>query len=329
MAFVDELTLYAQAGDGGDGVVRWRHEKGKEFSGPGGGDGGNGGDVYIKGVRDLNRLAKYRTDNKFIAESGEPGGNHSKHGKTGEDLYIEIPVGSIVTNKETEASIEVLQEGESYKLLEGGKGGFGNEYFKSSRNTTPKESTKGEKGQLGYFDVEVQIIADLGIVGFPNAGKTSLLNELTRAGAKVGDYPFTTLEPNLGVLYGFVLADIPGLIEGASLGKGLGHAFLRHIKRTRMLLHVISAEQEDVVGAYQLLRKELSHHSSLLEKKEIILLSKTDTVDQKTTEEKKKELASLPSEGVYAVSVYDDEALKKFKEDLVFLLKSTTKNNSL
>lgn len=319
MAFVDELEIYAQAGDGGNGVVRWRHEKGKEFSGPAGGDGGNGGDVYLRGVRDLNRLAKYRTDNRFIAESGEDGKGSSKHGKNGEDLYIDVPLGSIVTKEEGGEQYEILTEDESLLILSGGRGGLGNENFKSSRNTTPYQSTKGTKGERSNFSIEVRIIADLGIIGFPNAGKTSLLNEITRAGAKVGDYPFTTLEPNLGVFYGFVLADIPGLIEGASEGKGLGHAFLRHIKRTRMLLHVISAEQEDVVTQYNLIRKELASTPELLDKKEVILLSKADMVAHDDLVKKKKELESFGKE-VLEVTVYDDNSIKNFQERLSRIL---------
>ena len=242
MAFIDEMKFHAHAGRGGVGVVRWRHEFSKEWSGASGGNGGRGGDVRVRAVRDLGILARYRNTKEFDAEKGEDGMKDSRHGRNGDDLVIDLPIGSIVTDHRTGHIFQLLEEGENVSILKGGSGGLGNEYFKGSTNTTPMESTDGYDGEEGDFSVELELVADAGFIGLPNAGKSSLLNVLTNADAKVGSYAFTTLEPNLGALYNFVLADIPGLIEGASQGRGLGHKFLRHVRRTKILFHLISLE---------------------------------------------------------------------------------------
>ena len=242
MAFIDEMKFHAKAGRGGVGVVRWRHEFSKEFSGASGGNGGRGGDVRVRAVRDLGILQRYRNTKEFDAEKGEDGMKDSRHGRNGEDLIIDLPIGSIITDHRTGYTFQLLEEGENVRILKGGSGGLGNEYFKASTNTTPMESTNGYDGEEGDFSIELELVADAGFIGLPNAGKSSLLNVLTNADAKVGSYAFTTLEPNLGALYNFVLADIPGLIEGASEGKGLGHKFLRHVRRTKILFHLISLE---------------------------------------------------------------------------------------
>ena len=317
MAFVDELKLYIEAGRGGNGVVRWLHEKFREFGGAAGGNGGNGGDVYIRAVRDMGILYRYRTIKKFKAERGADGENKSRYGKGGKDLVIDMPVGALVTNMETGHTVELLKDGEQILILHGGKGGLGNEHFTGSTNQRPQKATDGKPGEQADFEIELQLIADAGLIGLPNAGKSSLLNVLTNAMAKVGDYKFTTLEPNLGSLYGFVLADIPGLIEGASLGKGLGHKFLRHIKRTKALLHCISLENPDLESVYKVVRGELkAYDPELTDKKEIIVLTKTDLV---SPQELKKAIAVMKkhSKEVYAVSIYDDPALKKFSDTLV------------
>lgn len=319
--FVDEITLHLKSGDGGNGLVSWLHEKGKEFLGPAGGDGGKGGDVYFRAVRDLGQLASYRYGNLFVAERGGSGERKSRHGKDGADVELEVPVGSVITNEKTGRTYELLTDGERVRVLHGGRGGFGNEHFKSSRNVRPRESTPGRRGEEADFRVELRLFADAGLIGLPNAGKSSLLNALTRAQAKVASYAFTTLEPNLGVLDGFILADIPGLIEGAAEGKGLGVKFLKHITRTKLLLHCISLEQEDLAKACVTVRRELAAFSpELAQKREVIVLTKTDTVDPKFV---KKAVTAMKkrSTDVFAVSVIDDERLKEFRKDLLAILR--------
>ena len=316
--FVDELKIHAKAGRGGDGVERWLHMKGKEFGGPSGGDGGRGGDVYVVGARNLNLLAKYRNKKNFNAEDGGAGGNRSLHGANGENLEILLPVGSVITNKTTNEKVFLQEEDEKILLLKGGNGGYGNEHFKSSTNQNPKETTDGKQGGEADFFIEVEIIADVGLIGLPNAGKSSLLNELTSAGAKIGDYPFTTLEPNLGEYFGYIISDIPGLIEGAAEGKGLGHKFLRHVKRTKILVHLVSLENEDVVETYKTVRKELGDFDKeLLKKKEIIVLTKTDIVnDDKEIEKIIKKVQKL-NKNIITLTLYDDDIVKVFRDTLI------------
>ncbi|HYF12890.1 MAG TPA: GTPase ObgE, partial [Candidatus Paceibacterota bacterium] len=258
MSFVDEMTIIARAGRGGDGVVRWLHLKGKEYSGPAGGNGGDGGDIHIRGVRDINLLSRYRGEKRFEAEDGKPGEGAGRNGHRGKDFIIDLPVGSVVRNLNTGEVHELLKEGDQKLVLKGGRGGAGNAVFKSSVNRTPKESTGGAEGEEAQLHIELRLIADAGLMGLPNAGKTSLLNTLTGAKAKVGSYAFTTLDPNLGMLYGYIIADIPGLIEGASGGKGLGFKFLRHIARTKLLVHCVSLESEDPIADYKVVRDEIS-----------------------------------------------------------------------
>ena len=322
MAFVDELAIHIRAGNGGEGVERWRHEKAKEFGGPSGGDGGKGGSVFLIGSRDLGLLFGYRHKKTLKAENGSPGAKNSSHGKDGNDLVISLPIGSVVTNQKTKRSVHVLSEHAPILLLKGGDGGFGNEHFKSATNQRPKKTTSGYHGEWGDFYIELQLVVDVGFVGFPNAGKSSLLNALTNASAKVGSYRFTTLEPNLGALYGYILADIPGLIEGASEGKGLGYKFLRHIKRTKMIAHLISLENENVMNAYKTIRRELEQYDKkLAEKEEIIILTKTDLVDVITLKKAQKELAVLKNR-LFSISIHDADALKHFSDALVKSLRA-------
>lgn len=314
---IDNVTLKISAGAGGTGVVRWRREKGIMYGGPAGGDGGKGGDVYFRIVRDIQALKDYKHKREWEAPVGVAGQKRSMHGSDGKDLYLDIPVGSVVYNKEYDKRYEFTEEG-THLMLRGGKGGLGNENFKSSINRAPEEFTKGEKGEFATFEIELKLIADVGLIGLPNAGKSSLLNALTRAGAKIGDYPFTTLEPNLGAYYGFILADIPGLIEGASDGKGLGHKFLRHITRTKTLVHLVSAENEDVSGAYKTIREELGKYDqTLLKKDEIVILSKVDTLESKVKSQKLKELAKVSGKKVIELSLYEDKTIKEFGDMLV------------
>jgi GTP-binding protein len=317
MAFVDEVTISVKAGDGGNGVVRWRSDKNEERGGPNGGNGGKGGNVYARAIRDVHLLSQYRTQKAWEAQRGKDGEAYSLIGETGEDLELLVPVGSILTNLTTGEKFSLYKEGDRALLLEGGRGGRGNESFKSSTNRAPKEATNGTLGEAADFYIEVQLIADIGLVGMPSAGKSSLLNELSRAKAKVGAYPFTTLEPNLGDSYGYIISDIPGLIEGSAHGRGLGHKFLRHIKRTKVLAHLISLENEDILGAYNTIRKELEEYDpELLKKKEVIILTKTDMVDDAVVGRAVTELKAL-NPNVIALSVYDDESVKRAREVLV------------
>lgn len=318
---IDNITLNVQAGKGGDGVVRWRREKGIPYGGPAGGDGGKGGDVYLRVIRDIQALSVYKHKTEWVADPGEPGQKRSMHGSNAKDLYLQVPIGAVVYNREYDTSYECLEEGDIL-ILRGGKGGLGNEQFKSSTNRTPEQFTKGEPGEFATLDIELKLIADAGFIGLPNAGKSSLLNSLTRAGAKIGDYPFTTLEPNLGAYFGYVLADIPGLIEGASEGKGLGHKFLRHITRTKTLVHLVAADNEDVAKTYTTIRNELGKYDKkLLELSELVVLSKIDVVSEDEVKAKKKELEKASGKEVATLSLYDDGSLKAFGDTLTQVLK--------
>lgn len=319
--FIDELTLNIWAGKGGDGIVSWKHEKGVDHAGPGGGDGGRGGDVYLKGVHDIGRLSEYRFTKDFKAENGGSGLGNCMHGKSGQDMTIELPIGSVVTNIENGEFVEVLST-EPFLFLRGGYGGFGNFHFKGPKNTRPKESTLGKEGQGGHFFIELKLVVDLGLVGLPNAGKSSLLNSLTKAKAKVGNYEFTTLSPNLGDLYGFIIADIPGLIEGASQGKGLGHKFLRHVSRTKILLHCISCEHKSPKDAYDTVRNELGKHDlDLLRKTEVILFTKSDMVDGDKLKSN-MEIFRKTHKHIFNVSIIDDKSIKELSDGLVKVLQT-------
>ena len=318
---IDHITLKVAAGAGGTGVVRWRRERGIPYGGPAGGDGGKGGDVYFRVIRDIAALAAYKHKKEWTAEEGESGKKRSMHGGNANDLYLQVPLGAVIYNREYDKTYEFLEEGD-FLVLRGGKGGLGNEKFKSSTNRTPEEFTKGDRGEFATFDIELKLIADVGIIGLPNAGKSSLLNSLTRAGAKIGDYPFTTLEPNLGAYFGYVLADIPGLIEGASEGKGLGHKFLKHITRTRVLVHLVSAENEDVAESYKTIRAELGKYDEeLLKREEVIVLSKIDTVGEKEIKDKIKALEKASkSKNIITLSLFQDETVKEFGDGLIKIL---------
>lgn len=327
MAFIDEIQISIKAGRGGDGVVRWRREKFKPLSGPGGGYGGRGGDVYAEAVTDLAYLEHYQFEKKFKAENGDPGGNFGREGKSGKELVLRFPVGSRLTNVATGQVIELDHAGDRVLLLKGGDGGKGNEHFKSSRNTTPYESTPGKLGEEADLHIELRLIADIGLVGFPNAGKSTLLNALTNAKSKVGSYQFTTLDPHLGVMPGgFVIADIPGLIEGASTGKGLGDKFLRHISRTKTLVHLVSLENEDIAMAYETIRNELGAYDPvLLEKQEIVVLSKTDVISEDELAAKIKEIKKVSGKEPVAITEFDSDSIKILQDTIIKLLQKQNK----
>lgn len=311
--FVDERTITIAGGKGGDGVVHWRREKFVAKGGPDGGNGGKGGDAYIVAARNIRALERYTEGEVLQAQNGTDGSGVERDGKGGADMTVLVPIGSVVLNKYTLERFEITEEGQRILVAAGGKGGFGNAHFKSSVNTTPTRATDGQEGQSYEFYIELHIIADVGIIGFPNAGKSTLLNTLTNASARVAAYPFTTLEPNLGMFHSYTLADIPGLIENASQGKGLGHKFLRHISRTRMLIHMVSAEEENPAKAYQTIRDELSaYDKALLEKQEIVVLSKTDAVDPAVAEDR---LSKLPK-GALSLTILDDDSITTFSKKL-------------
>lgn len=321
MAFVDDAKIYAESGKGGDGVIRWAHTKEKAKGGPSGGDGGKGGDVILVGVRDLAALSHYRFEKSFHAENGEAGMNELKHGKNGADIELKVPVGTVARVEETGETLEVTHEGERVVLFKGGWGGLGNARFKSSTNQNPFQQTAGKPGKGGMIELSLKLIADAGLIGLPNAGKSSLLNALTRAKSKVGDYPFTTLGPNLGELYGYILADIPGLIEGASTGRGLGIKFLKHVERTGILLHLVSASQENPSAAYREVRKEIEAFGrGLPDKHEIVVLSKTDLVSQDELAQKTEDLKKSTGRQVLSVSILDDAQVKAFSDTLTSVL---------
>lgn len=327
---VDKIKIKGEAGKGGDGVVRWRREKFISHGGPYGGDGGRGGDIYFRAIRDVYALGKYDNNKVYKADDGEPGGTKRMEGKSGKDLILDIPVGSIVYNKTYDSTVRFDTEGEVKLILRGGKGGYGNTHFKSSINQTPEEFTVGARGENAEFEIEVEMIAKAGLIGFPNAGKSTLLNMLTRAQAKTANYAFTTLEPNLGDFYGYILADLPGLIEGAADGKGLGHKFLKHVRRTEMLVHLVSAESEDVSAAYKAIRAELEKFDKeLINKTEIILLSKSDMTDEVDIINKTKELEKVSGSKVQVISLYDDAQVKDFSQNFHKLLEEYSENENM
>lgn len=296
MKFLDQAKIYLRAGDGGNGCVGFRREKFVEFGGPDGGDGGDGGDVIFEAARNLNTLIDFRYRQHFKAERGQDGAGRNCAGRGGEDLIIKVPVGTEILADDQETVLaDMDHDGQRFTILEGGNGGFGNAHFKGPSNQAPEYAKPGQTGQEMWVWLRLKLIADVGLVGLPNAGKSTFLSVVTRARPKIGDYPFTTLHPNLGVAnaggFDFIIADIPGLIEGAHEGAGLGDRFLGHIERCAALLHLVDGTQDDVAEAYKIVRRELkAYGAGLARKKEIVALNKCDALDDKT---RKKKIAAL------------------------------------
>ena len=323
MKFLDQAKIYIKAGNGGSGSASFRREKFIEYGGPDGGDGGDGGSVIFESERNLNTLIDFRYSQHFKAEAGSGGSKRNKTGAGGKDLVIKVPVGTQLYEEDNNTLIyDFINNKEKYLVAGGGKGGLGNLRFKSSTNRAPKKKTKGKIGEEFWIWLQLKVIADIGIIGLPNAGKSSLLAAITRAKPKIASYPFTTLDPNLGVSYyddkEFTLADIPGLVEGAHKGVGLGDRFLRHIERCKTLLHLIDLGEEDILNNYLKIRKELSKYSDILSnKKEIIIFNKSDLFEQKDIDKKLKAFKNKIKNKFEIMSVFSQKDLIKIKKILL------------
>lgn len=311
---IDDVKITVIAGHGGKGLVTFNRTKMSQ--GPTGGNGGNGGSIFIEGVSDLSALRQFRFKKENKAENGQIGKSRLNDGTNGEDLTLFVPVGTIARILQTGKNIEINKIGQQELVAKGGQGGRGNFLFRSATNTSPKQFEEGKPGESFEIRLELKMIADVGFIGLPNVGKSSLLNELTNAKSKVANYPFTTLEPNLGVYFDLILADIPGLIEGASVGKGLGIKFLKHIERTKVLFHFVSAESDDLVRDYKNVRSELeAYNKLLLDKPEYIFISKSDTVLPAVILEIKKQFKKMGKE-IFSISIIDHESVKNVKKIL-------------
>jgi len=323
MKFLDQIKIYVKAGDGGSGSASFRREKFVEFGGPDGGDGGDGGSVVLVAAENLNTLIDFRFKQHFKAERGHNGMGKKKSGKNGKDLFLKVPVGTQIFEEDNNTLIEDLKKnGQKIIVAQGGKKGLGNVRFKSSTNRAPRKKTEGTEGESFWIWLQLKVIADVGIIGMPNAGKSSLLSVLTKAKPKIANYPFTTLDPNLGVTnYSdkeITLADIPGLIEGAHEGTGLGDKFLKHIERCKSLIHLIDITNEDILENYLKIRKELSKYSnSLLKKKEIIVFNKIDMINADEIKKKINSFRKKIKKNTYEISVVQSKGLINIKKLLV------------
>jgi len=323
MKFLDQAKIFVKAGYGGSGSASFRREKFVEFGGPDGGDGGDGGSVIILAEENLNTLIDYRYKQHFKAERGQGGMGKKKTGKSGEDLILKVPVGTQIYEEDNNTLIEDLKKiGQKIIIAKGGKKGLGNVRFKSSTNRAPRKKTEGSEGESFWIWLQLKVIADIGIVGMPNAGKSSLLSVLTKAKPKIANYPFTTLNPNLGVAsYNdkeITLADIPGIIEGAHEGTGLGDKFLRHIERCKSIIHLIDASDDNLLENYLKIRKELSKYSgSLIKKKEIIVFNKIDIIGDKEIKEKIINFRKKIKKNIYKISVAQNKGIINIKKLMV------------
>ncbi len=333
MKFLDEAKIYIRAGGGGNGAASFRREKYIEFGGPDGGDGGDGGNVYIKAVEGLNTLIDYRYRQHFKAERGKDGSGKNKTGHGGKDLVLPVPLGTQIYDELMEDIIADLTEVDQiFMIAKGGSGGFGNTRFKSSTNRAPRSANKGTEGEEISIWLKMKLIADYGIIGLPNAGKSTLLSKLSHANPKVSDYPFTTLNPVLGVVNykneTFVIADIPGLIEGAHNGTGLGHKFLSHIERCPALLHLISLEEDDIIKSYEVIRNEiLKYGNEIHNKDEIIILNKIDLYDKVDIQDKINNFSDKVGKDIIIISAEKSLGIEELKNKLLQITDKVIKGN--
>ena len=330
MKFLDEAKIFLQSGKGGDGCVSFRREKYLEFGGPDGGDGGSGGNIIFKGARNTNTLIDFRYQQHFKAQKGKDGSGKKKKGANGNSIYIEVPLGTSIYNDDLSVKLlEIQDENTETLLLKGGKGGFGNHKFKSSKNIAPKKANSGYPGEEMWVRLRLNLIADIGIVGLPNVGKSSFLKFVTNANPKVADYPFTTLFPNLGVFRykdyrDIIFADIPGIIKNAYDGAGLGLKFLGHIEKCNYLLHFVDISKKDVVKDYQLVRNELYKYGKGLDKKkEILVLTKMDLLNLQNCKEKVELLKNYSKKKIYTISIKDGKSINKL---LIYFVKQKANN---
>ena len=323
MKFLDQAKIYIKAGNGGSGSASFRREKFIEYGGPDGGDGGDGGSIIVESDRNLNTLIDFRYAQHFKAHHGNAGSKRNKTGANGKDLVLKVPVGTQIYEEDNNTLIyDFTKNKEKYLVASGGKGGLGNVRFKSSTNRAPKKKTNGKIGEEFWIWLQLKVIADVGIIGKPNAGKSSLLAALTRAKPKIANYPFTTINPNLGVTYydgkEVTLADIPGLVEGAHKGVGLGDKFLRHIERCKVLLHLIDISEDDLLNVYKKIKFELStYDKNLIKKKEIIFFNKSDLLEKIEITEKLKEFKKKVKAKYEVISVYSNKDIQKIKKLLI------------
>ena len=323
MKFLDQAKIYIKAGNGGSGSASFRREKFVEYGGPDGGDGGDGGSIIVQSDRNLNTLIDFRYAQHFKAQHGKPGSKRNKTGANGEDLILKVPLGTQLYEEDNNTLIyDFTKNKEKYLVASGGKGGLGNVRFKSSTNRAPRKKTNGKLGEEFWIWLQLKVIADIGIIGKPNAGKSSLLAALTRAKPKIANYPFTTINPNLGVSYyggkEITLADIPGLVEGAHKGVGLGDKFLRHIERCKILLHLIDLSDSNLLNSYKKIKLELSNYDKdLIKKKEIILFNKSDLLENNEINEKLKEFKKKIKTKYEIISVYSNKDIQKIKKLLI------------
>ena len=323
MKFLDQVKIYIKAGDGGNGSPSFRREKFIEYGGPDGGDGGNGGSIILKSERNLNTLIDYRYQQHHKAQRGDNGSGQNRTGKSGNDLILKVPLGTQVFEEDNKTLIyDFIKTGEEFIAAAGGKGGLGNTRFKSSTNRAPRKFTKGTVGEEFEIWLQLKTIADIGIVGLPNAGKSSLLAAITNANPKIANYQFTTLNPNLGVIRyddkEITVADIPGLVEGAHKGVGLGTQFLKHVERCKSLLHLIDITNEDIKKSYNQVKNELKSYSSKLnKKKELIVLNKTDLMEEKEIKKIIKDFSKGLKSEVISISTFKKISISKMKAKLI------------